>query len=178
MDKMKTAALIAVLSFCFASCGGQDEKLQADSSSSYESKETYFSLPGIDTARVDLARYKGKPLMVVFFAEYCPYCRKAAPFLNEVNAKYSGEGFSVIGIGVEGRATSEKFARENMLEFPVAYNGNPVARKYGTRGVPYIYVLNKNHEVADFWAGYNPSFNSEIEASIRRVLHGEEKNKG
>lgn len=138
---------------------------------SYTKKETYFRLPESNGKIIDLADYAGKPVMVLFFTETCPYCRKAAPFIGQMAEKYADK-LTTIGIALEDEpAAAVGFARDFKFSFPIAYNGSEVAAAYHTQGVPYIYILDKNHNQAKMWAGYDQSFNGEIEQSIKTVIN-------
>ncbi len=137
----------------------------------YTKNQSYFKLPGYKGGEIDLASYAGKPVMLIFFTEGCPFCRKAAPFIEVMNKKYSPKGLNVIGICVEDEASAaEGFAKSFGLTFPVAYGGGEVSRKYKTQGVPYIFILNKNHVVHNVWAGYDPEFDAAIIRGIEEVI--------
>ncbi len=137
----------------------------------YISNESYFKLPLYKGGEIDLASYAGKPMMLMFFTEGCPFCRKAAPFIETMNKKYSPKGLGVIGICVEDEASAaEGFAKDFGLTFPVAYGGAEVSRKYKTQGVPYIFLLNKAHVVHNVWAGYDPEFDKSITQGVEEVI--------
>lgn len=147
------------------------EATPAAGAAGYVKGATYFNLPDHKGGRLDLAAYAGKPVMVMFFTETCPYCRKAAPFVQSVNAEYGSKGLSVMAAAHESDAApAGRFVKDFGLTFPVAYDGAATARAYQTRGVPYIFLLDKEHKVFNLWAGYDPSFNKEIKSSIEEVL--------
>lgn len=137
----------------------------------YSRNESYFKLPGYTGGEIDLASYAGKPAMLMFFTERCPFCRKAAPFIETMNKKYSARGLGVIGICVEDEASAaEGFVKAFGLTFPVAYKGAEISRKYKTQGVPYIFLLSKDHVIHNVWAGYDPEFDKPIIQSIEEVI--------
>ena len=109
--------------------------------------------------------------MVMFFTEGCPYCRKAAPFIEKMHLKYSSKGLNTIGIALEDEASSaEYFAKAFSLTFPIAYKGHEVSRQYKAQGVPYIYLLAKDHTIKDMWAGYDPTFDGAIQSGIEKII--------
>ena len=137
----------------------------------YQKKETYFSLPNRLGGKIDLADYAGKPVALMFFAEYCPYCTKAAPFMKKIHNTYEKKGLVVLGISVDkNKATADKFTLDKKILFPIAYDGGKTSAQYKTRGVPYIFVLNDKHEIMDFWAGYDESFDAAIIETIAKAL--------
>jgi len=138
----------------------------------YAKKETYFRLPNAAGGEIDLAAYAGKPVLVMFFTETCPYCRKAAPFIQKVHASH-GPGLGVVGICVQDSAQAAKnFAKDFSTTFPLAYKGKEISRNYRTQGVPYIYLLDKGHEVYDVWEGYDPQYDDSILKAVETVLAG------
>lgn len=145
----------------------------APAAAGYAKKETYFKLPNAAGGEIDLAAYAGKPVMVMFFTETCPYCRKAAPFIQQLSVSHGPKGLSVIGICVQDSAQAAKnFAQDFGVTFPLAYKGKEISRNYRTQGVPYIYLLDKGHEVYDVWEGYDPQFDAPIIKAVETVLAG------
>jgi peroxiredoxin len=137
----------------------------------YVKKDTYFALPNSAGGQIDLASYAGKPVLVMFFTETCPYCRKAAPFIQQVAASYGTKGLGVIGICVQDSAqAANNFAADFALTFPVAYKGKEISRNYRTQGVPYIYLLTAEHEIYDVWEGYDQRYDASIQKAIETVL--------
>jgi peroxiredoxin len=137
----------------------------------YQKKDTYFSLPNRNGGKIDLENYKGKPVALIFFANYCPYCHKAAPFMKKLHDTYTKKGLIVLGISADkNKDKANIFATKNNLNFPIAYNGTETSKQYKTRGVPYIFVLDKNHEIMDFWAGYDEAYDAAIIETIAEAI--------
>ncbi len=149
----------------------KSDKKDSNIKKAYEKKDTYFSLPSLSGSQIDLANYSNKPVLLVFFTENCPYCRKAAPAMQELYQKYSSKGLTVVGISTKDdpEATKE-FAKELGIKFPLAYRGRRIAINYRVQGVPFIYMLDKNHEIYDAWMGYDDSYLTEIESAIGHTL--------
>lgn len=143
----------------------------AEGSAPYAKKDTYFRLPNAAGGEIDLAAYAGKPVLLVFFTETCPYCRKAAPFMQKAASTYGTKGLNTIGICTQDSAQSAlNFASDFGLTFPVAYKGKEIASNYRTRGVPYIYLLTQAHEIYDVWEGYDERYDPSILKAIETVL--------
>lgn len=140
-------------------------------SAPYVKKDTYFRLPGAAGGETDLAAYAGKPVLLMFFTETCPYCRKAAPFMQKAASAYAPKGLNTIGICTQDSAQAAlNFASDFGLTFPLAYKGKQIAANYRTRGVPYIYLLTKEHEIYDVWEGYDERYDPSILQAIGTVL--------
>ena len=182
--KRSILALTAVL-FVLAACGKKERPgaetesrtaaaVQAapeGSSAPYAKKDTYFKLPNAAGGDIDLASYAGKPVLVMFFTETCPYCRKAAPFIQKVSASYSPKGLGVVGICIQDSPKAAlNFAADLGTTFPLAYKGKEISRNYRTQGVPYIYLLAKGHEIYDVWEGYDEQYDASILKAVETVL--------
>lgn len=175
----RTVLAMTAVFFVLAAC---DKKEQAapqtggaaqasPANTSYAKKDTYFKLPKAAGGELDLASYAGKPVLVMFFTETCPYCRKAAPYIQKVHAAYSAKGLAVAGVLVQDEAQPAlNFAADFGITFPIAFKGKETSRKYRTQGVPYIYLLNKEHEIYDVWEGYDPQYDAPIQKAVEAVL--------
>jgi thiol-disulfide isomerase/thioredoxin len=62
----------------------------------------------------------GKPLLLEFWATWCPPCRKSIPHLNEIHAKYKDRGLMVVGVTDEPNALIKKFQKEVPMDYAVA----------------------------------------------------------
>ncbi len=146
---------------------------QAKAPQAYKRTDAYFRLPSASGGEIDLASYAGRPVLLMFFTETCPFCRKAAPFIESVNKKYSDRGLAVIGICIEeDKEAPLAFAKSLGVTFPLAYDGRELSRKYRTQGVPYIYLLDRSHEKYDVWEGYDPSYDASIKSAAERLIDG------
>lgn len=137
----------------------------------YQRKNTYFKVPSSKGGELSLDQYKDKPVLLMFYTENCPYCRKAAPELEKIYKKYAEKGLAVIGLcGQTEKEAPIRFSKDLGLTFPMGYNAFDAMRKYGVQGVPYIYLLNKNHELEDVWPGFSYEYVDIMNESVQKVL--------
>lgn len=137
----------------------------------YKKTDYYFKLPAYNGGEIDLENYAGRPVLVMFFTKNCPYCQKAAPFIQKMYMKYSSKGLGVIAISIwSDKESATEFAQMFNLTFDIAYDGMDIARNYGAAGVPFIYLLDKDHKLQRIWAGYDKSYDLNIEESISKML--------
>jgi thiol-disulfide isomerase/thioredoxin len=137
----------------------------------YVKKDTWFTLNTFDGKKVDLAEYQGKPVMIIFFASYCPWCKKTAPIMENFSKVYAQAGLNVLGIDVEPSTdTAASFAQDFNITFPVLADGSVVAASYRARGIPFIFLLDKSHDIARRWAGYPPDMGEEMSEAIADTL--------
>ena len=110
------------------------------------------TLNDLDEKPVALERYKGKPLIVNFWARWCGPCRVEIPELIAIRRAYKGK-LEVLGIGIEDKADAAKeFARAYEMDYPVfvaGANGIPLMQALGNAkgGLPFTIVVDRNGQV-------------------------------
>jgi cytochrome c biogenesis protein CcmG/thiol:disulfide interchange protein DsbE len=142
-----------------------------------------FTLEDLKGRKVSLASFKGKAVLVNFWATWCAPCKLETPWLVELRNKYAAEGFEVVGISTEGddlkpddkagrahdRAAVQKFVDEMKVPYPVLLDGDSLAQKYGgLDSMPTSFYLDRNGVVVAGQMGL--SSESEMEASIRKAM--------
>jgi len=79
-----------------------------------------FTLEDMNGAKVNLASYAGKPLIINLWATWCGTCRLEMPQLVEFAAKYKDQGLQVVGISVDDEADKiREFAAEYKVTYPM-----------------------------------------------------------
>lgn len=137
----------------------------------YQRKNTYFKVPLATGGEVSLEDYKGKPVLLIFYTENCPYCRKAAPEIEKLYKKYSEKGLAVLGMcGQADKNAAIRFSKDLETTFPMAYNVYDAMRKYGVQGVPFIYLLDKKHELVEVWPGFDYAYIIQMEDAIKNAI--------
>ncbi|MGH7844132.1 MAG: TlpA family protein disulfide reductase [Candidatus Binatia bacterium] len=103
-----------------------------------------FDLKTLDGQSVRLDTFRGKPLMINFFATWCDPCREEMPLINTLASKAARNGYSVLGIAVQdSRSAVTEFAREAGLVFPLALDLNSkVQRAYRIFGPPATFFID------------------------------------
>jgi len=114
-----------------------------------------FTVEDINGRKVKLSDYKGKIVILNFWATWCPYCVQEMPDLDELHAEFSKDGDAVIlTVDVEESIEKvKKFVEDKKLTLPVLmdYDGK-VAGMYGVNSFPTTYVINRDGTVY----GYQP----------------------
>ena len=110
-----------------------------------------FQLTTVDGSTVDLVGFRGKPLVLNFFASWCDPCRAEMPLINELAARSARDGYSVLGIAVEdGRAAVLQYLREARITFPVALDSSSaVKRAYRIFGPPATFFIDAQGTIRD-----------------------------
>ena len=112
----------------------------------------------------------GKPVLLEFWATWCPPCRESIPRLNELHAKYKDRGLVIIGVTEESAGVIRKFQRATPMDYAVATDsGGKLNRKMGVDGIPHAFLADASGKVV--WAGHPTSLREEqIEEVLGRGL--------
>jgi cytochrome c biogenesis protein CcmG/thiol:disulfide interchange protein DsbE len=114
-----------------------------------------FELKSLAGKDVGLATFRGKPLVINFFASWCDPCRDEMPVLNQLASKANKDGYAVLGIAVDDtRAAVTQYADEARLVFPVALDLNSrVKRAYRIFGPPATFFIDGKGIIRDLVIG-------------------------
>src|SRR6266576_6088634 len=98
---------------------------------------------------LSIANYKGKVVLLDFWATWCGPCRAEVPNVVAVYNKYHSKGFEIIGISLDrqqDKAKLESYTKENKMPWPQFFDGqfwnNKLSTKYGVRSIPATYLLD------------------------------------
>jgi thiol-disulfide isomerase/thioredoxin len=98
---------------------------------------------------ISLADFKGKPVILHFWATWCPYCKKLQPELVRLQKQYQESDVEIVAISFnedEGALPQDELASRG-YSFKTAIDGEKVAAQYDVRGTPTTYFLNRSGEV-------------------------------
>ena len=105
-------------------------------------------------ATYNLKHFKGKPLVLNFWASWCPLCRRSMPKLSEFYEKY-GEDVEVIGVNLQERETvARNYVEGADISFPIALDPEGVvARMFGVQYTNYHVLVGKDGSIASVVPG-------------------------
>lgn len=109
------------------------------------------SLPKLtEKGHGSLKEYRGKWVLVNFWASWCEPCRHEAPELQKFQEEHEGQNFTVVGIDTQDLSDDgSQFAREYGMTYPLLHDGNgDNGHEFGTTGVPENYLLEPNGKLA------------------------------
>ena len=114
-----------------------------------------FDLKTLDGKPVGLETFRGKPLVINFFASWCDPCREEMPVLNQLASKSSKEAYAILGIAVEDtRPALTQYVEEAKVTFPVALDLNStVKRAYHIFGPPATFFIDGKGVIRDMVIG-------------------------
>jgi len=108
-----------------------------------------FSLVDLDEQLHKLSDYKGKPLIVNFWATWCPPCRAEMPSMERAWQKIQAEGIGMVGINVgENFDQVFGFTADGDVSFPLLLDlDGEVTNNWPIQGLPTTYILNSRGEM-------------------------------
>jgi cytochrome c biogenesis protein CcmG/thiol:disulfide interchange protein DsbE len=140
-----------------------------------------FSLVDLAGHKVSLADYKGKAVLVNFWATWCGPCKVEIPWLMEFRNRYRAEGFEVLGISEddldkdnskklsEEKSEIAKFAAENKMEYPVLPDLNDAAGSFGgVESLPESFYIGRNGVIVASFIGLDQK--AAMDAKIQKAL--------
>jgi len=123
----------------------------------------------LDGKQIDLAKMKGKVVLVDFWATWCGPCMQEVPHIVAAYKKYHERGFEIIGISLdeEKDAVLATTKREGMT-WPQYFDGkgweNSISSSYGIRSIPEMWLVDKKGNLVDTDAG------DDLEEKIKKLL--------
>lgn len=108
------------------------------------------TVPPFDTSLLDgktlpAQALKGKTVLVVFWATWCPTCRKELPELQALYEKHRGRGFEILALSIDADAfTVEEFWKDHDYAFPVAMRAPAHAQVFGPiKAIPALHLIDR-----------------------------------
>lgn len=155
----KAAAMLLILMSCFSFLCPQVYSAQANPGDTAPS----FSAVDVDGNKKDFSEYlsKNAPIMLVFFATWCPPCRKEVPELVKIKKKYASQGLEMLAVSVDSsRKVLPRFIEKRGINYDV-WQGGEGARIYNVVGIPTNILIDKNGKIA--YRSHRPPSGKEIE---------------
>ncbi len=106
-------------------------------------------LPLLEGGTGSLAQWRGKPVLVNFWASWCDPCKAEAPLLNRAQRRLSERGGTVIGVTVsDSSEDSRRFAREHGLRFSSLRDvDGEYGKDFETKGVPESFAVDREGRI-------------------------------
>ena len=113
-----------------------------------------FDEKDIDGNPISVANYKGKVVLVDFWATWCGPCVGEMPNVIKTYGKYHDKGFEIIGVSLDqDKDKLTSFIKENKMPWPQFFDGqgwqNKLAVKYGIQSIPSNYLIGKDGKIID-----------------------------
>lgn len=118
---------------------------------------------------ISLDRYKGKIIIIDFWATWCPPCRLEIPDIIKLFSNYSNR-LQVIGLSVDSTSGPVKdFYAGMKMNYPVGMSTPEIINEYGgVEAIPTAFIIDRNGVIVDKFIGYRDY--SQFEAEIKKLL--------
>ncbi len=133
--------------------------LQSETKAGDEIKAPAFTLTSTNGKQINLSDYKGKIVILDFWATWCAPCRKGIPDLIEIQKQYK-DNVVIVGISLDQQNTISyviPFMKEFGINYPVVYGNEKVVVDYGSiPSIPTSFIIDNNGNVVDVFIGLVP----------------------
>jgi len=130
-----------------------------------------FQLPNLEGQAVSLADFRGKPVLLNFWATWCGPCVFEMPIMQAIFEESADTGLVVLAVNIgESPSAAENFMQSGNLSFPVLLDTNQdVALKYNIRGIPTTFFIDKDGIIQEIKVG---AFRSilEMKRSLNKII--------
>lgn len=147
---------------------GNFEPLQANDAKGKQAPD--FTLQDLDGRPVKLSDYRGKAVLLNFWATFCGPCKVEMPWLVELQKQYGPQGLQIVGVALDdsGKDTIQKYAKEMGVNYTILQGQDSVGDAYGAVGLPATFYIDRNGKIVDSALGLVSR--SEIEDNIKKAL--------
>ena len=119
---------------------------------------------------VKLSDYRGKAVVLNFWATWCEPCKIEMPWFTEFQKQYGAQGLEVVGVAQDDASDDDirKFAQETGAHYTILQGGNAVGDAYGAQFLPTTVYIGRDGKIIDRVVGLVSK--SEIEDNIKKAL--------
>jgi thiol-disulfide isomerase/thioredoxin len=129
-----------------------------------------FNVKSTDGKTLSPAAFKGKVLLIDFWATWCGPCIKEMPNVKQVYDKYHPKGFEIVGISLDqSRDRLDQYVKSNSIAWPQYFDGkwwnNDVAVRYGVKSIPTTILVDRSGKIR-----YKSLRGKQLENAVQQLL--------
>lgn len=132
-----------------------------------------FALPDVQERRVRLSDFRGKVVLLDFWATWCGPCLEELPDLKALHEKYKDKGFTIVGLSMDEESAKaiKPFVKENEIPYPILISGGAPPEGYSVFGLPTAYLIDSKGKIVKNYIGYK--YPAELEKDVSSLLASE-----
>ena len=130
-----------------------------------------FTLPAVDGSMVSMSDYRGKVILVDFWATWCPPCQEMIPVLSKLHKKYSDKGLVILGVSLDrdGLEALGTYVHENMIPYKVVMGDTRIGNAFGgVSSIPTLYIVDRDGRLVRKLTGYHSY--GQLEEQVKKYL--------
>jgi thiol-disulfide isomerase/thioredoxin len=130
-----------------------------------------WTLQDLHGKTVNLSDFRGKIVVLDFWATWCPPCRAEIPHFIDLQKQYGDQGLAVIGISLDdgGPDAVADFVKKSGINYTIVLGNGDVTERYGhIQGIPTTFVINQQGNIVSKYAGLTEA--SVIEGDVKKLL--------
>ncbi len=122
--------------------------------------------------KLDLNAYKGKVILIDFWATWCPPCKKSMPFFNSLRNEHVKNGFEIVAINVdENSEEAKQFLASNAVDYVTAFDPKgDCPAKFDVQAMPSTYLVDKTGKIRKIHLGFRDEDKDMISAQVSALL--------
>lgn len=129
----------------------------------------------IDGKRETLGDFRGKAVILDFWATYCPPCIEGIPHFNELKKRYGSQGLEIVGLhvgGEEDRPKIPEFVEKLQITYKLAYPDQLLTDFYlqGDSRIPQTLIFDRNGQLVEQFVSFNEEIKNDIDAAVLQAL--------
>ena len=130
-----------------------------------------FQLSNLEGQSISLSDFRGSPVLINFWATWCPPCREEMPFIQEIYEEWLDKRLVLLAVDIgESPDTVESFMQSYNLSFPVLLDTNQdVALEYNIRYIPTTFLIDEDGIIQVVKVGAFSS-TAEIEKNLSKII--------
>ncbi len=128
-----------------------------------------FRLLDLQGRPVALSAFRGKVVILDFWATWCPPCRREIPDFVSLQNQYKDQGLQIVGVALDEADKVHGFAEANGMNYPVLLGDDNVAALYGgISGIPTTFIIDRRGNIVERFEGFTQR--SVFESKIKQLL--------
>ena len=130
-----------------------------------------FTLQSLDGKTMRLSDFRGKAVLLNFWATWCGPCKIEMPWFVELQNQYASQGFQIVGVAMDDASKEDisKFAKDMGVNYPILIGKESVGDEYGgVPALPETFLIGRDGKIVDKILGLRGK--AEIEDAIKKAL--------